>query len=294
MRFSVGLPVDRVDCIDEFVTGPAVMEMAAAAEAAGFDACFVTDHPAADDQWLVTGGHHALEPFVALAFAAAGTTTLRLQTHVYVAAYRNPFLAAKGVSSLDALSGGRVILGVAAGYLRPEFGALGVDFDERNELLDESIEVMKRVWTEDQVAFEGRHFRARGVTMRPRPVSAPHPPIWIGGNSTRALRRAVESAQGWVPFPNPPQAARAVKTPAITNLDELGERMQLVAEHSRAVGRTDPLDICFAPFHHDDDPAAYEALGVTWLAVGFSADTRAEWIDTMRAYAASRLAGRGS
>ncbi len=98
-----------------------------------------------------------------LAFAAASTTTLRLQTHVYVAAYRNPFLAAKGVATLDALSGGRVILGVAAGYLRPEFGALGVDFDERNELLDECIEVMRKVWTEDEVAYEGRHFqRPRG------------------------------------------------------------------------------------------------------------------------------------
>ncbi|MGZ4736890.1 MAG: LLM class flavin-dependent oxidoreductase, partial [Acidimicrobiia bacterium] len=129
MRFSVGLPVDHVDAEDQFVTGPAIAEMAAAAEAAGFDAAYVTDHPAADEQWLVGGGHHALEPLIGLAFAAASTSTLRLQTHVYVAAYRNPFLAAKGVATLDALSGGRVILGVAAGYLRPEFGALGVDFD---------------------------------------------------------------------------------------------------------------------------------------------------------------------
>lgn len=286
MRFSVGLPVDRVDHVEEFVTGPAVMEMAAAAEAAGFDAVYVTDHPAADDQWLAGGGHHALEPLVALAFAAASTTTLKLQTHVYVAAYRNPFLAAKGVASLDALSGGRVILGVAAGYLRPEFGALGVDFDERNDLLDESITVMRRVWTEDGVAVDGRNFRARSVTMRPRPVSQPHPPIWVGGNSNRAMRRAVELGQGWVPFPNPVRAARAVKTPSITSLDELAARLDAARAHGSAIGRTEPLDVCFAPFRLDDRTKEYEALGVTWLAVQFDrVNTRSEWIDRMRAYA---------
>jgi probable F420-dependent oxidoreductase len=266
------------------------MEMAAAAEAAGFDACYVTDHPAPDDQWLAGGGHHAPDPLVALSFAAAATTTLRLQTHVFIAAYRNPFLVAKGVANLDTLSGGRVIFGVAAGYLRPEFGALGVEFDERNELLDECIDVMRRVWTEDGVAFDGRHFRARSVTIRPRPASPGGPPVWIGGNSNAALRRAVERGQGWVPFPNPPAATKALKTPAITSLGDLGDRMKAVAEHSATVGRTEPLDVCFAPFSYDDDLGEYAALGVTWLCVQFDrVDTRAEWIDRMRAFAADRM-----
>ncbi len=282
----MGLPVDHVERVQEFVTGPAIGEMAAAAEAAGFDAVYVTDHPAADDQWLAGGGHHALEPLVGLAFAAASTTTLRLQTHVYVAAYRNPFLAAKGVATLDALSGGRVILGVAAGYLRPEFGALGVDFDERNDLLDECIDVMRRVWTEDGVAVDGRHFHARSVTMRPRPVSRPYPPIWVGGNSNRAMRRAVELGQGWVPFPNPVAAARATKTPAITSMEELTDRLEAARDYAKTVGRVEALDVCFAPFKVDDRPAEYEALGVTWLAVQFDdVTTRREWFDRMRSYA---------
>jgi len=286
VRFSVALPVDHVDRGEEFVTGPAIGEMAAAAEAAGFDAVYVTDHPAADDQWLAGGGHHALEPLVGLAFAAASTTTLRLQTHVYVAAYRNPFLAAKGVATLDALSGGRVILGVAAGYLRPEFGALGVDFDERNDLLDECIDLMLRVWTEDGVAVDGRHFHARSVTMRPRPVSRPYPPIWVGGNSNRAMRRAVELGQGWVPFPNPVAASRATKTPAITSMEELTERVEAARDYAKTVGRVEALDVCFAPFKVDDRPAEYEALGVTWLAVQFDdVTTRREWFDRMRSYA---------
>src|SRR3954453_7607184 len=176
MRFTVGLPVDHVDHVDEFVTGPAIAEMAAAAETAGFDAVYVTDHPAADVQWLEGGGHHALEPLIGLAFAAASTTTIKLQTHVYVAAYRNPFLAAKGVATLDALSGGRVLLGVAAGYLRPEFDVLGADFDHRNDVLDEALAGMRAAWTGESVSFKGQFFAAEGHTMQPAPLQPGGPP----------------------------------------------------------------------------------------------------------------------
>lgn len=280
MRYSLGLPVERVDRPDEFVTAEAVAEMAAAAERLGFDAVFVTDHPAPDDRWLAGGGHHALEPTVALAFAAAATRTIRLHTHVYVLPYRNPLLAAKAVASLDALAGGRVILGVAAGYLRPEFGALGVDFDERNELCDEGIEVLRRAWTTDHLSWPGRRFRARSVTMRPRPRSAPHPPIWIGGNSERAIRRAVRLGQGWSPFPNPPGQAATTKTAAITDLAGLAERLERLHRLRAEAGAHGPFDVCFSRFGEHDDPDRYEAVGVTWLTVGVpGARSRAEWID---------------
>jgi alkanesulfonate monooxygenase SsuD/methylene tetrahydromethanopterin reductase-like flavin-dependent oxidoreductase (luciferase family) len=136
VRFSLQLPTDRVVSGDEFVSGPAVAEMAREIEAAGFDACFVTEHPFPPRRWLESGGHHALEPYVALSFAAAATTTLRLQTNIAVLPYRSPWLTAKAAASLDVLSGGRLILGVAAGYLRGEFEALGADFDGRNERAD--------------------------------------------------------------------------------------------------------------------------------------------------------------
>ena len=258
---------------------------------AGFGAVYVTDHPAPDQRWLEGGGHHALEPTVALSFAAAATQRLRLHTNVYVAAYRNPFLAAKAIASLDVLAGGRVILGVAAGYLRPEFGALGVDFDERNALLDEAIDLMRRVWTEDAVAAEGRHFRARAVTMHPRPDRPGGPPIWVGGNSTAAIRRAVARGQGWAPFPSPPAAIDAVKSPAIADLATLAARIERLRDEVARVGRTEPLDVCFAPFSPPtaalragegarlaDEAAAAEALGVTWMTVGLDgADSMAEW-----------------
>ena len=290
MRFTIGLPTDHVTLAEEFVTGQAVMDCARAAEAAGFDACFVTDHPAPDAKWLAGGGHHALDPFVALSFAAAATTRLRVQTHILVLPYRNPLLTAKSVLSLDVLSGGRVILGVAPGYLKPEFAALGVNFDERNELTDEAIDVLRRVWTEEEIEAAGLHFRTRGTTMRPHPVQQT-PPIWIGGNSTSAIRRAAERGDGWVPFPNPAGVSRAVRTPALSSIDDLATRIKILREHAATVGRTAPIDICFSPFSEEatatvEELHALRELGVTWAVLHMPrVTTRAAWID-----AAKRLA----
>ncbi len=298
VRFSLGLPVSDVEPVGEFVTGAAVMEMSRHAEALGFGAVYVTDHPAADQRWLDTGGHHALDPFVALSFAAAATTTLRLQTHILVLAYRNPLLAAKSVLSLDVLSEGRFTLGVAAGYLRSEFNALGVDYDERNELTDEAIDVIKRVMSEDSFAFEGRHFRSRGTTMRPKSAQQPHPPIWVGGNSTSAIRRAVETADGWCPFPNPAAAAAATRTPPLETIDDFALRVEIARQHADSIGRVVPFDICFAPIsltmfgigNYDvaqlrDEIVQLEALGVTWMPVEFHAPTRAEWCAKVERFA---------
>ena len=297
MRFSIGLPTDHVTRVEEFVTGDAVMACARTAEAAGFDACFVTDHPAPDAKWLAGGGHHALDPFVALSFAAAATTRIRVQTHILVLPYRNPLLAAKSVLSLDVLSGGRLILGVAPGYLKPEFAALGVDFDERNELTDEAIDVMRRIWTDGEIETEGRHFRTRGTTMRPLSVQRPHPPIWIGGNSTAAIRRAAERGQGWVPFPNPAGLTSRVRTPELSNIEELGRRVSILREHAATIGRTEPVDICFSTFAGDPDETmeelhTLEAIGVTWAVLHTPpVKTRAAWIDAVEHLGAAVIAG---
>jgi alkanesulfonate monooxygenase SsuD/methylene tetrahydromethanopterin reductase-like flavin-dependent oxidoreductase (luciferase family) len=129
------LPVHRVEGGDEFVSGDAIAELSVAAEKAGYDAVSVTDHPFPGDKWLARGGHHALDPFSSLAFAAASTSTLRLHTNLLVLAYRNPWLAAHQVATLDRLSGGRVILGIGAGYLEPEFDAVGAvrDFVDKSK-----------------------------------------------------------------------------------------------------------------------------------------------------------------
>jgi probable F420-dependent oxidoreductase len=292
VRFSVQLPTDRVDRGDEFVSAAGVAALARAAEAAGFDACFVTDHPFPGQRWLAAGGHHTLDPFVALSFAAAATERIRVQTNVLVLPYRNPFLAAKAAASLDVLSGGRLVLGVATGYLESEFAALGADLGERNERSDEAIRAMVAAWTGEDVRFEGRHFAARGNTMLPHPAQKPHPPLWVGGNSRRAIRRAVELGQGWIPFPTPARLASHLRTAALESEEDLAARLSYLREHAEKVGRSAPLDVCFVPFGLDTsssggvDPdefletvARLEALGVTWASIGLPARSRAEWCD---------------
>lgn len=283
MRISLGLPTNRVDKPEEFVTGEAIAEMARQAEEAGFDAVFVTEHPFPPDDWMATGGHHALDPFVALSFAAAATKRVRVQTNLCVLPYRNPFLTAKAVASLDALSGGRVILGVATGYLEGEFSAVGVDFSERNELADESIKFMKQAWRGKTVSGEGRHFEIAGNTMLPCPVQKPHPPIWIGGNSRRAIRRAVDLADGWVPMPNAASTAQRRHSPAVETIEDLRARIDYARSYSESVGRTTPLTIAYAAGGSSDDlVSAAEALaeaGVTYLYGGTApVDTRKEFL----------------
>ena len=296
MRASLGLPTHRVD--GELCSAAAIAEVAAAAETAGYDAVFVTDHPFPADRWLATGGHHALDPFVALSFAAAATTRLRLHTNLLVLAYRNPFHTAKAIASLDALSGGRVIVGIGAGYLEAEFEALGVDFSERNELTDEAIVAMRAAWTGETVDAVGRHWRAARNTMLPRPASDAGPPIWVGGNSRLAIRRAVELADGWMPMPSPAGSARRLHTPPITSLADLAARVAYARDHAAAVGRTEPLELVFMPDGLDmfsnagvdasraiDSIAALADVGVTYLTVTLPGDTRGDFLEHLDQFA---------
>lgn len=142
---------------------------------------YVTERPFPEAKWLAHGGHHAIDPFIGLSFAAAVTSRLRLQTNLTVLAYRNPFLTAKAIATLDALSEGRTIIG--AGYLEGDFRALGVDPAQRNDLTDEAIRAMTAAWSGQTVEYEGSGFSATGNVMLPRPVQLPRPPLWIGGTA---------------------------------------------------------------------------------------------------------------
>ncbi|WP_436772358.1 LLM class F420-dependent oxidoreductase [Yinghuangia sp. YIM S09857] len=291
MFLSLGLPTHLVDAGADLISAEAVMEMARAAETAGFDAVFTTDHPFPGDAWLAHGGHHTLDPMVTLSFAAAATTTLRLHTNLFVPAYRNPFLSAKMISSLDALSNGRVILGVGAGYLEPEFAALGAEFEGRNDYLDEALRAMRAAWTGESVAFEGTGYSAAGNTMLPRPAQS-RIPVWVGGNSKRAIRRVVDLCDGWLPMPAPAKASKSLKTPGIESLDDLRARLDYAREYAESVGRTDPIDVIFMPrglsmFSGADidadavveDLAEQAAAGVTGVTIALPARTRAEFLE---------------
>jgi probable F420-dependent oxidoreductase len=295
VRWSVALPTDQVGQRSEFISVEALAEMAAALESAGVDACHVTDHPYPPEDWVAQGGHHALDPLVALSCVATATHRLRLHSHVFVAAYRNPILAAHGIATLDALSGGRVILGVAAGYLRSEFEGLGVDYAHRGTLLDIAINQMKAAWA------GGRG--PEGNALQPVPVSHPHPPIWIGGNSGAAMRRAVKSGQGWAPFPAPPALAKAAGTTVMANLDDLGRALAILRAKVDESGRGEPIDVCCTPFSHPhhrgrfdperlvEEAALMAEMGVTWLTLRLPAPSRAAYLENVERFGAE-VAGR--
>ena len=288
----------------ELVYGPGIIAVASAAEAAGFDGFGFTDHPAPSQRWLESGGHGALDPFVAMGFAAARTTTLRLIPNIVVLPYRNPFIVAKAGATLDLLSGGRFTLAVGAGYLKSEFAALGVDHAERNDLFDEALDVLTAIWTTDNVSIEGRHSSARGVTSHPRPIAEPHPPIWIGGNSSQARQRAVERGQGWCPFPAPASLAQTARTVALDTPERLAEAVDDLHRRLDAAGR-DPasIDIAFANFAGGDPAtdrfdadahltglARLAALGITWIHVGLPGDSVDRAIEALQRYGETVIA----
>lgn len=304
MQFSVTHPMITHPYHPGLVSGPGIATVAAAAEAAGFHGFGFTDHPAPSHRWLQGGGHDALDPFVAMGFAAAVTTTIRLVPNVVVLPYRNPFVVAKAGATLDLLSGGRFTLAVGAGYLKSEFAALGVDHVERNELFDESLQAIHAIWTGDDVTFEGRHFSARGVTAHPRPVARPRPPIWIGGNSGRARQRVADHAEGWCPFPAPAVLAQTARTAGLGTVEELAAAIDDLRAKLDAAGR-DPesVDIAFAN-HAGGDPASdafavdahleglaqLAALGVTWVHVGLPGDSVEHAVEVLERYGAQVIA----
>jgi probable F420-dependent oxidoreductase len=299
MQFCVSLQTDHVDLGDEFASGEGVATVARAAEAAGIDAVFVTEHPFPEDEWMASGGHHALDPFVTLAVAAAATTRLRVLTNLCVVPYHNPYVLAKTALTVDVLSGGRLILGCGAGYLEPEFAAVGSTFADRNDRFDAAIGAMKAAWTQDGVPVAAS---GSTHTMKPRPVQQPHPPIWIGGNSRRALRRAVEHGDGWMPFPNPAESAARRKTPELATIEQLAARLDEAHELEAAAGRT-LQDVMFSPVGADaygapgwsaeqfrDIAGRMEALGVTMLAVHIPAPSRAEYCDLLAGFGSEVIA----
>jgi len=182
----------------------AAVRVARAAEEAGLESVWTGEHVVLPDPQVPPSpappGHPMLDPAACLAFLAGQTQRLRLATGIVILPQRNPLLLAKEMASVDVLSGGRLILGVAAGYLEPEFRALGVPFAGRGPRTDEAIDALRAIWTQEKPSFAGAHFRFADVDAHPRPLQQPHPPIVVGGHSPGAFRRAVSRGNGWYGF----------------------------------------------------------------------------------------------
>ncbi len=190
MRLGVHLPQFR-----QAVPGEVLAAAARDAEEAGADDLWVSDHPMppAGSERPPEGFHDAL---TVLTWAAAATRSAGLGTSVLVAPYRHPVLLARSLASLDALSGGRVICGIASGWMASEFHALDVPFAERGARTDETIAVCRRLWS-GAGDYTWRGERVEGVALRPGPARPGGPPVWVGGDSDAGIGRAVRAGDGW-------------------------------------------------------------------------------------------------
>lgn len=291
MRFSCSLP----NHTDEFLSIDAITRMVKAMDAAGFDATHVTDHPAPSLRWVENGGHSTLDPFVALAVAATASSRIRLLSYILVLAYRNPFVVAKSAASLDALSGGRFTMGIGTGYLRPEYAAVGVPFEERGALTDEAINVMRQAWTGNAVEFKGTYFEARDSVVRPVPKQKNGVPIWAGGNSNRAIRRAVELCEGWCPVPMAGTLSKTSRTDELSTVAQLREKLAYAHDLAEKIGRTEPLTICMSRWSDAgtieatssaaaqaiDDYAGLHEAGISWTTTSVPAPSVDAFIENV-------------
>ncbi len=294
MKFNIPLPFDQIEPVDEFTTMEAVRAVGAAVEKAGFNAGLVTDHPCPTGRWLDAGGHYAQGPFVMLALLAAHTTRLRLQTGILVLPYRNPFTVARDVATLDKFSNGRVTVSVGAGYLKGEYRAMGVDFEQRNELMDEYMRALRGSLTGEEFTFEGTGYTAFGNRIQPGPVQSPVP-LYVGGNARRAVRRAVELGDGWNPFfTSGGIDTRTTRTASMTGADDLRDGIAYMREYCEKIGRAIFPDVVlgsiFAPGEERslqktfDYIGAYDELGVTAVGAHIPGRTRAEWCENVQRF----------
>ncbi len=192
MKFGVCLPTFRYGAEP---TTEHIFSIVRAAEQAGYDSVWAGDHvlvPA--DQ---TRMRFFADPLVTLSVVAGMSHTLELGTSVVIAPLRNPFVLAKEAATLDFLSGGRLILGLGAGWLEPEFDYLNADFKERGRLFDETLQILRAVWGAVPASFTGDYYQVEEAVLEPQPARPGGPPIWIGGGSCAALRRTARFGNAW-------------------------------------------------------------------------------------------------
>jgi probable F420-dependent oxidoreductase len=174
-----------------------MLEVARRAETRGLDSIWVTDHVIVPNQTNVIYREHMLDSLAILPWLAGVTSRIALGTSVVILPYRSPIPVAKLLASVDVLSGGRLIVGAAIGWLEGEFEALGVPFKERVGRSEEALELFRALWTQAHPELITRRYHLHGVTFSPLPLQKPRPPLWVGGNSEGALRRAARFADGW-------------------------------------------------------------------------------------------------
>jgi probable F420-dependent oxidoreductase len=207
----------------------AIVATARKAEELGFDAIFVNDHIIVDSSPRAAPWTNVYDPMVAMSFAAAHTSRIGVGVSVLIMPYRNPIATAKSLATLDRMSGGRLTIGVGVGWNEAEFNALGIPFHERGARTTEYLRLWQACWAPGLVSFAGKFFSFSDMHVNPKPVQQPHPPIWVGGLSDAALRRAARFAAVWQPTPTP--------------LPDLVERRTALHAACERIGREQPPEV---------------------------------------------------
>src|SRR5438874_1362991 len=304
MRYVIYLPTRG-----ETATPEALEAIVTRGEALGFASVMIADHLVFPLEiksrypytvsGVFPGQGDALDQLSLMAFVAAKTSTLRLVTSVMIVPYRNPVVTAKALATIDVLSRGRVTVGVGVGWLREEFAALGSPaFDRRGAATDEYLRIFKTLWTQSPASFSGQFYRFDSIKCLPQPVQKPHPPIWVGGHSRAALRRAARHGDGWHPVGANP-AAMLAPPEFKTLLDELRRLTEAEGRDPRTltISYKAPLyDAGLAaggerrPFSGTpdqvlDDIATYARLGVSELIFDFRSEEPKESLERMERFA---------
>jgi len=287
MQFGVSLPN-----FSRLGTRDVVVDLAQQAEALGYDSIWTTDHVMmAKGQDQPYG--HVLEALTTLTYLAPLAQRVRLGISVLVLPQRSPVVVAKEIATLDVLSGGRLILGLGAGWNEREFQLLGTTFHDRGRRLNEYISMFRELWTSPDPRFEGQFVQFSDVLFSPRPLQPNGPPIWIGGGSRAALRRAATLADGWQSTGiGPERYAESMR-----QIREMANGRQVIGSLriSTAVGRALPetrgasgqvmATLRGSREQVIDRIREYEAGGMTYLVTQFGTDSREVFLEDMRRFA---------
>jgi probable F420-dependent oxidoreductase len=265
--------------ISTFVNGDAIgpVDLARAIEERGFESLVVPEHthiPASRETPYPGGSelpqyyYGTLDPFVTLAAAAAVTTRIKLFTGITLLIQRDPIITAKETASIDLISGGRLIFGVGAGWNIEELRNHGTDPKTRGALLDERLEAIKTLWTEQPAEYHGKFVDFDPVHLRPKPVQTPHPPLFVGGNSDATIRRVIRHGAGWIANPFP-----------------VGVLTKRIAQLRDGAGGNVPLAM-FGVSQDTDLWRTYAGLGFDHLALLLPTRSRDESLTLLDEYAA--------
>lgn len=280
MKFGIVLPT-----FGKGASRMAIIDAAHASESLGYDSVWVTDHlalPKADAERF----GHIYEALTTLSFLAASTSRIRLGISTLVLPQRNPVEVAKEIATIDALSGGRVILTAGIGWSEGEYANLGQNFKNRARRMDEALKVLRTIWRGGTtVSFQGKYYHFEQAVISPQPVQAGGPPLWVAGNSPAAVRRAVHYADGWHPTGLPAEQVAERLEPVRTLLHN---RPFTVCARLRiaVMDRTDPQPspLSGTPDQIREQLQAYQEAGVDYAVLAFQSDTPGERERGMRAF----------